>query len=116
MTLPAIAELMDSAQSMFSKKTQALGALYIFIAQQASTSQSKLEGIKKYYHLPVSSESYFTEHLRSDILAEKLLSLIEDLPEDEQHEVAEAAEIFAQRLFQALEGIYEKYHSQSCSV
>jgi len=42
-TIPAIQELMTSAKDMFSKKSEALGALYIFIAQQASTSQSKLE-------------------------------------------------------------------------
>lgn len=108
-TIPALQELMTTAENMFSKKTEALGALYIFIAQQARTSQSKIAGLQRHYRLPSLSESYFLEHLGSDALAEKLLKIIENLSEKEQSEVIEAATIFGEKLFLALEGIYQKY-------
>ena len=111
-TLPAVKDLMITAKDMFSKKISALGSLYIFIAQQASTSKSKLEGMRKYYQLPTYSESYFQEHLESDILAKKLMILIEELPAEDQKKVIEAAHIFAKKLFQALENIYDKYPSR----
>lgn len=115
-TIPELRELTNSAQDMFSKKTQALGALYIFIAQQASTSKSKLEGMKKYYYLPSYSESYFQEHLGSNALANKLMSIIETLSLNEQIWVTDAAHIFAKKLFLGLEGIYKKYHQSSYCI
>jgi pyrroloquinoline-quinone synthase len=115
-TLPAIEELMITAKDMFSKKNEALGALYIFIAQQASTSQSKIEGLQKHYPLPSYSESYFQAHLDSDVLADKIIAMIAGLSETEQEETIKAANIFGEKLFSALESIYEKYSYSSCSL
>jgi pyrroloquinoline-quinone synthase len=112
--IPAIADLITTAESMFSHKTEALGALYIFIAQQASTSKSKIEGLQKHYSLPSFSESYFEEHLGSDVLADKLLKMIETLTPEEQKEVIAAANIFGEKIFFALEGIYDTYSRADC--
>ena len=113
-TLPEINDLMETAEEMFSTKNEALGALYIFIAQQASTSESKIAGLRAHYSLPSSSETYFEAHLNSDVLASKLLTMIETLSPEDQASVVTAAGIFAQKLWNALEGIYEKYKTMDC--
>ena len=106
-----VKDLLSDAQAMFSDRTQALWAMYAFIAQQASTSKAKIAGLQKYYDYWPAAERYFEEHLFADRLAEKLATMMIELSPRETKEVLDAAQKFAETLYHALDALYEQYHS-----
>lgn len=107
-----VQDLMSSATSMFSERVSALAALYVFIGQQATTSQAKLEWLRKHYDVSERSESYFIEHLNTDRIMQLLSDDISELSEEESKVLFEKAEEFAEKLCIALDAIYARYHSE----
>lgn len=113
-------ELCKTAECMFSEKTSAIAALYVFIAQQASTSEAKIKGLRDHYNYGALSETYFEEHLDTSRLMDLLTQEVGNLDDSETEALLKKAELFAKKLCQALDAIYEKYHTttqeESCSM
>jgi pyrroloquinoline-quinone synthase len=107
--LPAIKELVASAENLFSQEPTALGALYAFEVQQPETAKSKLEGLKAHYDLPASVEPYFEEHSHNEHEAEKLLGRINELSEDDKKIAFQACEQMSSALWDALTDIYDTH-------
>jgi pyrroloquinoline-quinone synthase len=78
--VPAVGELVKTAERLFSESATALGALYAFEAQQPATARSKLDGLRAHYHLPESAEPYFIIHADDDSEPKLLLERIKALP------------------------------------
>ena len=105
--IPQVKALMETAGELFSEPMTALGALYAFEAQQPATAQSKLAGLKAFYHLPKSVEPYFETHSHNEHEAEKLLEYIGALPSDSHATVVQACEKMGAALWDALTGIHD---------
>ena len=105
--IPQVKALMETAGELFSEPMTALGALYAFEAQQPATAQSKLAGLKAFYHLPKSVEPYFETHSHNEHEAEKLLEYIGALPSDSHATVVQACEKMSAALWDALTGIHD---------
>lgn len=108
---PKIAQsqtLIEEAQTLFSDRASALGAMYAFEAQQPETAKSKLIGLKKYYSLPASVEPYFEVHSRNWHESEKILKALSALTPEEQTQALAACERMSEALWNALTGIHEK--------
>jgi len=95
------------ADELFAAQASALGAMYAFEAQQPSTAQSKLDGLKTHYKLPQGVEPYFEVHSANWHESEKILHQLDALPADEQMIALVACERMAQSLWDALTGIHE---------
>jgi pyrroloquinoline-quinone synthase len=104
--LPAVADLVTTADTLFASPATALGAMYAFEAQQPATAKSKLDGLRKHYSLP-GGERYFLAHANNQHEAAKLLELISDLPADGQAEALAACQQMSEALWNALSDIYE---------
>ncbi len=108
---PAIQEsavLAKTAGMLFADPFSALGALYAFEVQQPETAESKLRGLKAWYHLPASSEKYFEAHAVNWHEAAKILAGIQALSPAGQKQAMAACDQMSQALWNALSGIYEK--------
>lgn len=107
--LPAVRELVASAEEWFALPESALGALYAFEVQQPETARSKLEGLRAHYDLPAQVEPYFEEHSHNEHEAEKLLSRMGDLEVEQQQAAVAACGKMGQVLWDALTDIYETH-------
>jgi len=105
--IQGVVDLLDTARGLFAEPATALGALYAFEAQQPATAQSKLAGLRAFYHLPRTVEPYFEVHSSNEHEAEKLLQHMKDLSTDEQSRAVQACETMSRALWNALSGIYE---------
>lgn len=105
--IPQVEELVQTSKRLFSTPTTALGALYAFESQQPATAKSKLEGLKEFYSLHRTGESYFEIHSHNEHESEKLLDRIAALSGEEQEEVLHACETMSVALWDALNGIYD---------
>jgi pyrroloquinoline-quinone synthase len=105
--IPQVKALLETANSLFSERDTALGALYAFEAQQPATAQSKLAGLKAFYQLPKAVEPYFKTHSHNEHEAEQLLDCIAALPSDSHATVVEACEQMSVALWNALTGIHD---------
>ncbi len=102
---PAVREMVETADRLFSGKVTALGALYAFEAQQPATTKSKLEGLRAHYNLPESVEPYFIIHADDDSEPKLLLERITQLPRLEREQAVEACREMCQALRAALDGL-----------
>jgi pyrroloquinoline-quinone synthase len=107
--LPGVAALVAASTSLFAKRSSALGALYAFEAQQPATAKSKLDGLRKHYSLPASTEPYFEVHAANEREAAKLLDQIAALTPAEQGEALAACEQMSAALWDALTDIYDTH-------
>ncbi len=107
--LPGVAALVAASTKLFAKRASALGALYAFGAQQPATAKSKLDGLRKYYSLPVSAEHYFEAHSANEHEAAKLLAQIAALSPAQQGEALAACEQMSAALWDALTDIYKTH-------
>ncbi|MDE0426138.1 MAG: iron-containing redox enzyme family protein [Candidatus Poribacteria bacterium] len=105
--IPEVKTLVETANELFSERTTALGALYAFEAQQPATAQSKLVGLKAFYQLPKTVETYFETHAHNDHEAEMLLERIAELPSESHATVIQACEQMSVALWNALTGIHD---------
>ena len=74
--------------------------------QQPATAQSKLDGLRMHYHLPTAVEPYFEIHSHNEHEAAKLLARIESFSPEDQSRAVQACGEMAERLWNALSGIY----------
>ena len=105
--IPQVKALLQTADTLFSEPTTALGALYAFEAQQPETAQSKLAGLKTFYQLPETVEPYFETHSHNEHESEKLLERIGALPADSHGTVVQACAQMSRALWDALTGIHD---------
>ena len=103
--VPAVRELVSTADRLFSEKASALGALYAFEAQQPATAKAKLEALHAHYHLPNSAEPYFILHADDDSEPKLLLERIAQLPRPDHERAIEACRKMCQALRAALDGL-----------
>lgn len=106
-SLQQTSNLVATSRTLFAARASALGAMYAFEAQQPSTAQSKLDGLKTHYKLPQGVEPYFEVHANNGHESEKILRMIELLPADQQTEALAACDRMAQSLWDALTGIHD---------
>jgi pyrroloquinoline-quinone synthase len=111
--IPEVRTLSDTARALFSQTATAAGALYAFEVQQPATAQSKLEGLKAFYHPPAKAETYFEVHSRNQHEAEKLLARMEGFAAEEQAESVRACEVMSQALWDALSGIFDDHECRA---
>ena len=105
--IPQVKALLQTADTLFSERTTALGALYAFEAQQPETAQSKLAGLKAFYQLPETVEPYFETHSHNEHESEKLLERIGALPSESHATVVQACAQMSRALWDALTGIHD---------
>ncbi len=105
--IPQVDNLVQTSKRLFANATTALGALYAFESQQPATAKSKLEGLKAFYNVGRTGESYFEIHSHNEHESEKLLHRIAALSTEEQGEVIHACETMSVALWDALNGIYD---------
>jgi pyrroloquinoline-quinone synthase len=105
--IASVQDLINTARASFAQPASAIGALYAFEVQQPATAQSKLAGLRAFYHLPVFVEPYFEIHSHNEHEAAKLLARVEGLSEIDQQHAVEACEAMGQALWNALSGIYD---------
>jgi pyrroloquinoline-quinone synthase len=106
--------LTASAARLFSEAVTAAGALYAFEVQQPATAQSKLVGLRMHYRLPTAAEPYFEVHSRNVHEAAKLLARIDSFSPEDQTRTVQACSEMAERLWNALSGIYGEDRMGSC--
>lgn len=102
------AELISTADKLFTSPASTLGAMYAFEAQQPATAKSKLDGLKTHYSLPAEVEPYFEIHSANWHESEKILSALDKLSPEEQARAEVACALMAESLWNALTGIHEK--------
>jgi len=105
--IPEVSALIKKARIFYEEKATAIGALYAFESQQRLTAKTKLEGLRKHYHLPKCCEDYFLVHASNEAEAENLLSLASSLSSAEQKKCLSATERMAKALWDALTGILD---------
>jgi pyrroloquinoline-quinone synthase len=104
--MPEVKKLVEVARRLFADPVEAIGALYAFEVQQPATSESKLAGLRRFYQLPASGETYFEEHQHNQHEAEKLLSKFMELAGEQKTRALDACEEMSKALWDALTGIY----------
>lgn len=97
--------LIDGFESRLQDRSQALGALFAFEAQQPNTTASKLEGLRLHYEVAAAGETYFEVHADDDHEADWLLEKMASLSADEQERAVEACAATAEDLWNALSGV-----------
>lgn len=107
-SIKEVVSLTESTQMLFSEEATAIGALYAFEVQQPETANTKLAGLKQFYDLPSSTETYFQTHSHNEHEAEKLLALYDGLDIAEQQVAREACTKMSEAMWDALTGIYDQ--------
>jgi len=93
------------AERCFRNPAESLGALYAFEYQQPGTSKTKLEGLRKYYHLGEKGEKYFEVH-ENDFEEPNLLEKkIEKLQNWEYLHAKLACSRMSASIWKALDGV-----------
>ena len=103
--LVEIEELVALADSAFSDRPRALGALYAFEHQQPATATSKLLGLRKHYNLPPSAEVYFDIHQDDEAEPRWLAEQMAALSTEEFELSRQACETMASALWRGLDGV-----------
>lgn len=103
--LPEIGALVAIADTMFTNRPQALGALYAFEQQQPATAKSKLAGLRKHYNLSPSAETYFDIHQEDEEEPRWLADQMETLSSNEFELSAHACRQMANALWRGLDGV-----------
>jgi pyrroloquinoline-quinone synthase len=108
--IAGVAKLVEISRELFAERATALGGLYAFEAQQASTAQSKLNGLREHYQeLPQGCGEYFDLH-RDDYQEPSLLAdELDNLREIDRERALGACERMCRGLYDALTGIHSPY-------
>jgi pyrroloquinoline-quinone synthase len=108
-SIPALAQLRATAERLFTASpASALGALYAFEAQQPSTSQSKLDGLRAHYSLESKAEFYFAVHQDDFAEAQWIAGAIAELSVNGRQVAEAACEELCHALWDGLSGIYDE--------
>lgn len=108
--------LVAEAESCFSHRVEAIGALHAFEAQQPSTARSKLDGLREHYALSDESTEYFCVHADDYGERDRLRALAEDLSPEENVRAASACERTCKAMWRALDGIMASFPEPSDGV
>ena len=100
---PAVRELVETADALFSDPTTSLGALYAFEAQQPRTAATKLAGLREHYNLSENAHAYFAVHAEDEEEPALLRRRMAALSAPEQARAAEACEQMCRALRTALD-------------
>jgi len=103
--LAEVEALVRTANTMFTNRPQALGALYAFEHQQPATAKSKLEGLRRHYNLSPDAEVYFDIHQDDEEEPRWLAQQMETLSDAEFALSTHACEQMANALWRALDGV-----------
>ena len=103
--LPEIGALVAIADTMFTNRPQALGALYAFEHQQPGTAKSKLAGLRKHYNLAPSAEVYFDIHQDDEDEPAWLTAQMDALSAEEFELSRHACQQMANALWRGLDGV-----------
>jgi pyrroloquinoline-quinone synthase len=98
--------LVTAARNLFSKKSEAVGALFAFESQQPYTAQSKLDGLNEHYPLSEEGKRYFVVHASDFAEVEDLKKYIANLTDEEFARTKTACGILSAAMWGALDGIY----------
>ena len=104
--VPEVKDLVTTARRLFVDYDQAVGAMYAFEFQQPATAKSKLDGLRTFYEVPETAQSYFLEHQDNSHEVEKLSTRISQMERPEQARAIAACEEMSRALWEALSGIY----------
>lgn len=102
---PAVRELVETADRLFSESASSIGALYAFEAQQPKTASTKLEGLRAHYDLPKSAEIYFEVHATDEAEPALLRERFRKLSAADQQVAAAACETMCRALRTALDAL-----------
>jgi pyrroloquinoline-quinone synthase len=107
--------LVTAASNLFgSSKSEALGALYAFEAQQPSTARAKLDGLNEHYTLSDKGKEYFRVHADDIAEVDCLKAHLDGLSEPEFMQAKTACAVVCTAMYGALDGIY--YYSKPMSA
>jgi pyrroloquinoline-quinone synthase len=106
--LPEIGALVALADTMFTNRPEALGALYAFEHQQPGTAKSKLDGLRKHYNLAPSAEVYFDIHQDDEDEPRWLAEQMDVLSAEEFELSRHACRRMANALWHGLDGVMDE--------
>jgi pyrroloquinoline-quinone synthase len=102
---PEARALVGEVRGAFATKATALGALYAFEAQQPSTAQSKLEGLREHYGIADEAARYFALHAADYGERDMLRERAAELSPEERESAEQACERTCRAMWEALSGI-----------
>jgi pyrroloquinoline-quinone synthase len=104
---PQVDTLVRASKNCFQLEPEAIGALYAFEAQQPSTSQSKLDGLREHYGMDGKATEYFEVHA-GDVRERNLLrERAATLSNREFSRARSACGVVCAAMWSALDGVYD---------
>ncbi|MCB8932173.1 MAG: iron-containing redox enzyme family protein [Fimbriimonadaceae bacterium] len=100
--------LVTAADSLFSYRPEAVGALYAFEAQQPITSRSKLDGLNAHYEVSEAGKEYFVVHADDVHEVENLKRRVEAMSDEEFARAKSACSVVCAAMWSALDGVYHR--------
>ena len=110
--MPSTQRLIDSFYALSRESVESgVGVLYSQEHQYAKISESKRDGLCKFYNIDdKETVKFFSVHEKADIWhAEQLETLLDSLPEESQSKVMEAGEKAMKALNGFLDGMVERF-------
>ncbi len=99
--------LVSVARNCFKTKTQAIGALYAFEAQNPETTKSKYDGLTEHYGTSEKGKKYFLVHTTDFNEITLLREMLEGLSEAEFRQVKHACVSMCAAMLGGLDGVYD---------
>lgn len=103
---PTTQALVTVARENFKTKSQAIGALYAFEAQQPVTSVSKYDGLTEHYGTSEKGKEYFRVHANDIAEIELLRKMVEGMSDAEYLQAKHACAAVCAAMLGALDGVY----------
>lgn len=103
---PHTVALKTVADQMFSSKSEAVGALFAFEAQQPETAKSKLAGLEEHYQFSEPAKEYFRVHARQHTEYDELVEMIGAMSDEEFARAKSACSLLAAAMWSGLDGVY----------
>lgn len=98
--------LVFAARNSFKTEPEAAGALYAFEAQQPTTSQSKLDGLREHYGIEGSGAEYFRVHAGDVAERDFLRERIRAMSDEEFARCKSACALLCAAMWSGLDGVY----------
>lgn len=103
---PGTETLVTAAKNSFLSVPEATGALYAFEAQQPSTSQSKLDGLREHYAIEGDGAEYFKVHAGDMAERDLLRERVAKMTDEEFARCKSACALLCTAMWSALDGVY----------
>jgi pyrroloquinoline-quinone synthase len=98
--------MVTAAQNSYKSAPEAAGALYAFEAQQPSTSQSKLDGLKEHYSIEGEGAEYFAVHAGDVRERDLLRERVKAMTDEEFARCKSACALMCAAMWSGLDGVY----------